>query len=226
MILAPLFSGLVLGAAGSMHCVGMCGPLALLLPGGTFSVTAMYHLGRTSTYVILGVLVGALLEFIDVRQYEQWFSLFLGGLFLLLWIFDFWGRKSVGSSPIQAWLNKQFSLSIKRNSLWGWWIAGMVNGLLPCGLVYGALLASMGFGSLSGSVLFMFGFGVATAPMLLLISLGKRVIAQKMGLLSQKVLPFWLLIMALVFLLRGANLGIPFLSPKMKTTTQKHACCH
>ncbi|MEY3966136.1 MAG: hypothetical protein RL263_1305 [Bacteroidota bacterium] len=226
MIFTPLLSGLVLGAAGSMHCVGMCGPLALLLPGGAFSVTAVYHLGRTATYVILGVLAGALLEFIDVRQYEQWFSLFLGGLFLFLWIYDFWGRKSAGSSPIQVWLNKQFSQSMKRNTLLGWWIAGIVNGLLPCGLVYGALLASMGFGSFSGSVLFMFGFGVATAPMLLLISFGKRVIAQKMGAFSQRILPYWLLIMAIVFLLRGANLGIPYLSPKMKAPTQKHACCH
>lgn len=226
MFLTPLFSGLVLGAAGSLHCVGMCGPLALLLPGGTFSVTAFYHLGRTLTYVILGVLVGALLEFIDVRQYEQWFSLFLGVVFLFLWIYDFWGRKSAGSSPIQAWLNKMFSQSIKKNSLWGWWIAGMINGLLPCGLVYGALLASMGFGSFGGSVLFMFGFGIATAPMLLLITLGKRVIAQKMGVISKKVLPYWLLIMAVVFLLRGANLGIPFLSPKMKAPTTKHSCCH
>lgn len=225
-MLAPLVSGLVLGTAGSLHCVGMCGPLAILLPGGNFSVTAIYHLGRTTTYVILGVLVGALLEFIDVRQYEQWFSLFLGALFLALWMYDFWGRKTVGSSPIQNWLNRQFSLSLKRNSLLGWWFAGMINGFLPCGLVYGALLASMGFGSFSGSILFMFGFGIATAPMLLLITLGKRAIAQKMGAISHKILPFWLLFMAIIFLLRGANLGIPFLSPKMKSPVQKHACCH
>jgi sulfite exporter TauE/SafE len=231
---SALLAGSILGLAGSLHCVGMCGPLMLLLPNENRWISVLksqgiYHLGRTLTYVILGSVAGLLFLWIDIRSVEQQFSLALGLAFLFLWIYDFWGSKGRGSSKLQLWVQNAFGKALKKHETWGWFLGGLLNGLLPCGLVYGALLASLSTGSNFGTITFMAGFGLASAPALIGVSLSKAALMKKVAPMLRKALPFWLLIMALVFLLRGANLGIPFLSPKFQTqeTLQNGAkCCH
>lgn len=234
MDVAALFSGLILGFAGSLHCIGMCGPLMLLLPSENkwreqLQTQGFYHLGKTVTYMLLGGIAGVLFIWVDIRAFEQQFSIALGLAFLVLWGYDFWGKKQGNTSKLQQWVNKAFSKALGKKASWGWFLGGLLNGLLPCGLVYGALLASLGTGSLFGTVSFMFGFGLATAPALIGVSLTKSMFVKKLSPYLRKALPFWLLIMAAFFLLRGANLGIPFLSPKFQThqsNGQNSNCCH
>lgn len=206
----------------------------LLLPTGkswkyTLQTQGFYHLGRTTTYALLGSLAGLLFVWIDIRPFEQQFSVGLGLAFLALWVYDFWGRKYRETSSLQIWVNKAFGKALSQGASWGWFLGGMLNGLLPCGLVYGALLASLSTGTAEGPVWFMIGFGGSTAPVLIGISLTKSIFIKKISPWLRKVLPFWLLLMAVLFLLRGANLGIPFLSPKFKQTPIEEAvpsCCH
>ena len=234
MDVSAFVTGSLLGLAGSLHCVGMCGPLMLLLPTGktwryTLQTQGLYHLGRTATYVALGAFAGLIFLWIDIRAFEQQFSIGLGLAFLSLWIYDFWGSKKGASSPLQNWVNRSFGKAIARDESWGWMLGGLLNGLLPCGLVYGALLASLSTGTSTGPIWFMAGFGLSTAPALIGISLSKSILVRKISPWLRKVLPFWLLIMAVLFLLRGANLGIPFLSPKFHQNPIEGAapkCCH
>lgn len=231
---SAFLTGALLGMAGSLHCVGMCGPLMLLLPTGktwqyTLKTQGLYHLGRSATYVFFGAFAGLIFLWIDIRAFEQQFSIGLGLAFLGLWIYDFWGSKKGVTSPLQSWVNRSFGKAISRHVSWGWLLGGFLNGLLPCGLVYGALMASLSTGTFSGAVWFMAGFGVSTAPALIGISLSKSIIVRKISPWLRKLLPFWLLIMAVLFLLRGANLGIPFVSPQFHKTPMEDAapkCCH
>jgi sulfite exporter TauE/SafE len=102
---------------------------------------------------------------------------------------------------------------------------GIVNGLLPCGLVYSALLASLNSGKTIDSAVFMFGFGVATIPMMITVSMISNSIKLKLTRLFSVISSWWLLIMAVLFLLRGAGLGVPFLSPDFSSKSPKENCC-
>ncbi len=226
-----ILAGLALGIAGSMHCVGMCGPLALLLPTnqrfpGAYVSNILYQFGRVITYVLLGAFFGGIMEWLDIRKFEQWISLSIGIVFLLIWANEFFNKSSNFLGFISTWVNQKFASTLSTGGAFKWLIAGMLNGLLPCGLVYGALLGSLGMGSWINGILFMFGFGLATMPALLAVTFTKHLINSRVKLNLQKLMPFWLLVMGILFVLRGANLGIPFLSPKF--SNQIHAtssCC-
>ncbi len=233
MNFSALFAGSILGIAGSLHCVGMCGPLMLLLPGTAswkqaLKTQGMYHLGRTFTYATLGAFAGLLFLWVDIRAIEQQFSIALGAAFLGLWIYDYWGRKNSKSSPLEQFIHRSFGKALSKHAVWGWFLGGMLNGLLPCGLVYGALLASLSTASNMGAIWFMTGFGLSTAPALIGLSMSKSLWLKRAIPWLRKALPFWLLLMALLFFLRGANLGIPFLSPHFNSNPsaiEKPSCC-
>jgi sulfite exporter TauE/SafE len=231
MWLSILIAGLTLGFAGSLHCVGMCGPLMVLLPSGkrwndTVKTQLIYHFGRVLTYILLGALAGLIFIWVDIRIYKQQFSLALGFVFLGMWLYEFFTNKTARTSSLNKWVNRAFGKALAKHKYGGWFLGGMLNGLLPCGLVYGALLTSVGTGSNEGSIIFMLGFGLATSPALIALSLSKSILLKRISISVRKVLPFWLLIMAIIFFLRGANLGIPFLSPKFHSSVNTHSCCH
>ncbi|MGB0269360.1 MAG: sulfite exporter TauE/SafE family protein [Bacteroidia bacterium] len=234
MLTNALFSGFLLGLVGSLHCVGMCGPLMLLLPPENrwqrvLSTQSMYHLGRSITYVVLGGVAGILFAFVDVQSFSQKFSLVLGGIFLIFWIWGVVKNKNSNPGRFQKSIERWFSRIIRGGGRGRWFLGGMLNGLLPCGLVYGALLASLGTESQLGVAWFMLGFGIGNSPLLISVVFAKSLIMKRFTFAIGKVLSIWLLIMALFFLLRGANLGIPFLSPKFSQATghtTSPSCCH
>lgn len=223
-----LLLGLAIGLPGSLHCLGMCGPLALLVGAGKknpFISSLIYHLSRATAYSILGVLVGLVFQFVDIRPIQQQFSLFIGVVFLIAWFLHRFSIKlsSPGILPLN-FLNKIPQL-LGSGNLSSMISGGIINGLLPCGLVYSALLASLSTGNTIDTAVFMFGFGLATIPMMLTVSLFSNSIKQKLTRLFSMVSSWWLLIMAVLFLLRGANLGVPFLSPDFESTNPKENCC-
>ena len=220
----------MLGMAGSLHCIGMCGPLVLMMPSGWLG-TVVYHLGRTLTYALLGLIAGMLFQVVDIRAFQSEFSMGIGLVFLSMWAYQRWGISKQGSvagneNGFKKGVLTLFSTAMNGRHL-GWRaVAGMANGLLPCGLVYGAMMAAVGQGTTQGSILLMTGFGLGTIPSLFVLGLLGNKITQAVRKTWSKWLPWWLLVMAMLFLLRGMNLGIPFLSPKVQINAHHGSCCH
>ena len=77
-------SGLALGFLGSLHCIGMCGPIALALPSQSksklsfYSGRLLYNLGRVITYSIMGLIIGLIGQKINLAGYQQIISVILG----------------------------------------------------------------------------------------------------------------------------------------------------
>lgn len=231
-MLVDLFAGMLLGLAGSLHCVGMCGPLILMFPFNSNSKiigyfqNGVYHVGRVLIYCILGLLFGLVFQIVDLKYFEQYFSLTIGGLFLILWYREFFGKQKANQGALQRGVLRLFGKAMQSQSYIGMFFAGMLNGLLPCGLVYGALLAAFGTGTTEGSLMFMLGFGLATIPSLILVYSLKNLITMKLRNKLSQFLPWWLLLLGVWFILRGLNLGIPYLSPKIHThSANESSCC-
>jgi sulfite exporter TauE/SafE len=219
-------AGLFLGFAGSLHCVGMCGPIVAMMSGGFWS-SLIYHMGRTLVYALLGMVLGWILPLSDLGATAQAVSLLFGGLFLVLSLCEWtgWFHFSRFTSGVSSQLMILFGTVYSKSGL-GWrFFAGMLNGLLPCGLVYAALLASMAQGGKLGGPIFMLGFGLATLPALLLVGTFSNYLKSFLTSHRKNLLPLWLLIMGVIFLLRGLNLGIPYLSPKMDAVRMKGGHC-
>jgi sulfite exporter TauE/SafE len=223
-----LLLGFAIGLPGSLHCLGMCGPLALLVGTGKknpFVSASIYHFSRAMSYSILGVLAGLVFQFVDIRPFQQQFSIIIGVVFFIAWTLNQLSIKFSSPSILPLnFFNKipQLLGSGNVSSMIG---GGLINGLLPCGLVYSALLASLSTGETIDSAVLMFGFGIATIPMMIIISLLSNSIKQKLTRIFALVSSWWLLIMAVLFLLRGASLGVPFLSPDFESTNPKENCC-
>lgn len=224
--------GLFLGLAGSLHCIGMCGPLILLFPlNGTTKLMGLmnslaYQFGRVFIYVLLGLLFGAVFQIVDLKYFERYFSIFIGMLFFILWFREISVKTNASHNTLQTIIYNLFGKVMQWKSIMGMFLGGMMNGLLPCGLVYGALLTAFGTGTTQGSVVFMLGFGLATIPSLLLLSFFKNAITIKFRQKLSKLLPWWLLVLGIWFLLRGLNLGIPFISPKFTGNHMgQQQCC-
>lgn len=215
------FIGFLTGLFGSIHCVGMCGPLQFALQGQqpwsmqSFVNKLLYQLGRVSAYTLMGVCIGTLTQFAEIQGWQQAFSLLSGSLLILLSIGYFAGRQSTAFAKWSSRFIGPLVAKVQRFahvpgvSL----LYGMTNGLLPCGMVYLALVSSLNADSFAGTVGYMAAFGLGTVPLMLLLSSSTFLPFKLPKLRFQKLLPILFLIMGCWFILRGANLGIPYLSP-------------
>lgn len=222
-----IIPALTLGFLGSFHCIGMCGPIALSLPinsSGLFhriSHLLLYNFGRSLTYSLLGLLFGLIGQVFNVFGFQQYLSIAIGVLILLSVFFSstFASRHKLtakiyqGMSVIKTALAKLFQKK-------GWmsvFSIGLLNGLLPCGLVYMGIAGALATGSYANGALFMALFGLATIPIMLSISLFGNIISIKFRQNLKNLVPIVLSAMAVLLILRGLNLGIPYLSPKIQT---------
>ena len=221
---ALLISGFLMGAAGSLHCAGMCGPLCIMLPLQNSShsekimIISVYQLGRIITYGIFGLLLGILGRRFYLGGYQQWFSLTLGSLVLLLAVLYFFAGRIV-NRPINNYelLIQKIVVSAlgKAGSLKGSFLLGMTNGLLPCGMVYMAILAALSFTTIEESVLFMSLFGLGTFPLMFATAWAGHKFKIKNQLALQQFIPAFIIAAGCLLILRGLNLGIPFISPQL-----------
>lgn len=226
----------VMGAVGSLHCIGMCGPLALSLPIGhrTGSGRAfgglLYNAGRISTYAVLGLILGLAGQTLFSTRWQSALSLTLGGLIFLYLLVP---TRYKASSLFVSWTNKPFVKlrtalgrlfhSPKYTSLFS---IGVLNGLLPCGMIYLALSSSLLAGTAAKGSLFMLFFGLGTFPAMLgAVFFGSYFNQQVRGQL-RKAIPVFLFIMATLLVLRGLNLGIPFISPQLPMGAHEAVSCH
>jgi sulfite exporter TauE/SafE len=212
----------IMGLAGSLHCIGMCGPLALSLPvshsdnlsriaGGT-----TYNIGRIFSYAVLGLIFGSIGKLVVASHWQSRLSLILGGVILLyLFIpkkYFHFSRPTVFNRPF-IFLRRQLGKLFHSRNFSSLFFIGILNGLLPCGLVYLALTSSVITGSSLNGALFMSFFGLGTFPAMMAAIVMGNYLNQQMRLKISKALPLLLFIMAALLVLRGLELGIPYVSP-------------
>jgi len=211
-----------MGLFGSIHCVAMCGPLVLTFtadrgkrPRQVLVNTALYHVGRVAMYGVLGLAIGTIGYLVDIKNWQQGITLGTGLLLVSLGLFTLFGRRFQQLNRLQ----QRFAMPLTR---WiGYWLyrpgghfmVGMLNGLLPCGMVYMALAAALNADSMSGSGLFMLSFGMGTWPAMLTVTLISNFAKTRVKINFAFWLPIISIAMGCWFLLRGANLGIPYISP-------------
>lgn len=221
------------GLAGSFHCIGMCGPIALALPigGQTHWEAAFsrltYNLGRIITYSILGGVFSIFGQTFVLAGLQQYLTIAIG---ILIFMFVFSNQYDSFSSirQITQSITLAFRPLLKSKSKASFFFLGIVNGLLPCGFVYVALVGSLAANSMVESTLFMSFFGLGTAPMLFFISIIPKYLSNKARQNINKYLPAYTIILAVFFVLRGLNLGIPYLSLKFEKQENKSTItnCH
>ena len=233
-----IWAAAMLGLAGSLHCVGMCGPIALALPrppGPTRSLLAgrlLYNLGRAVTYAAMGAVFGLLGQSLLLAGWQRGLSI-TAGVLILAYVLSTWlgrGRWSLESAALRfiAPVQRTLGRLLQRTSTGGLLVVGLLNGLLPCGLVYVALAGAAATGSAWGGAGFMFIFGLGTLPMMLAISLVGPSLYGRFRGRFQRVIPLALGVMAVLFILRGLELGIPYVSPNLAAQVEDGAlpaCC-
>jgi sulfite exporter TauE/SafE len=229
--MAILLSALVLGLMGSFHCAGMCGPIAIALPlhgntvpqkifGGT-----LYNVGRTITYGIMGAIFGLLGQGIQMIGIQQKISVIMGAVMIISVLFPalFKNQYRLDKSTFSfvGKLKKRIGEMFSIRSFQSLFFIGMLNGLLPCGLVYMAIAGAIGTGNAAEGTLYMMLFGLGTIPMLLTISLAGNIMSQAIRRKINKLIPVMVVVVGLLFILRGLSLGIPYLSPEKQRIEQK-----
>jgi len=228
-----LLTALLLGLMGSFHCLGMCGPIAFILPvdrnhkAKMSFQTLLYHLGRMTAYAIIGLVFGYLGKGISLVGFQQKVSLILGIVMVILAFIP--ASKVLNLKPLAGWnkfvyfVKNSLSNYLQKRSTLGFYVIGFFNGLLPCGLVYIALVGAMATGEPVMGALYMAIFGLGTAPMMTLAIYLGNFVSVKVRNKINKLIPYAVALVGMLFILRGLNLGIKYISPsdKMLNTNSK-----
>ncbi len=205
-----LSTGLWLGLGSAAHCLGMCGPIAMVLPfkkaNGSYRwfAMALYHSGRMLTYVILGIVIGIIGSLFRWQGLGAWISI-LTGIFLLLYSVYYAGFMPIslklGWKQPTIWVRNMWSKVIPNgNQVW-FFPAGMANGLLPCGMVYAASIVALGMRSMGETISVMSGFALGTLPVFILLPLAAKLFSRTNK--YRFLIPLLLFITGLWLILRG-----------------------
>jgi sulfite exporter TauE/SafE len=219
-----LATAFILGLVGSLHCVGMCGPIAFMLPvdrSNSFkkvSQITVYHIGRLLAYSIIGLVFGIVGRSLNIFGLQQQLSIVIGVLMIVIILLP---SKTIGkynlSKPLYRIISRVKSglgKALKKKTADTFLTIGFLNGFLPCGLVYMAVFGALATGSLVQGSFYMVLFGLGTIPLMTTaIYLGKFLnssVKQRI----QKAIPVFVVIIGVLFIIRGLGLGIPYLSPE------------
>jgi sulfite exporter TauE/SafE len=183
-----------------------------------------YHTGRILVYALGGLLFGLLGRHIYLAGWQQGFSIGMG--ILILAIFLARRLKATPALKLSGWLMRAMGPFWRSPSAPGFFVLGIANGLLPCGMVYLAIAAATTRGSVGEGVLFMLFFGAGTLPLLATAQYLGRIWGQAFRFRLRRMLPLVTVLVALLLILRGMNLGIPYLSPRMAAAPQRVVSCH
>ena len=220
-----LFSAIVFGFLGSLHCLGMCGPIAFLLPvdrqnnwrkAGQLS---LYHGGRLLAYGIIGVLFGLLGKGLALFGIQQKLSILAGVVMviLVLWPKGAWKGNSL-AAPIYLIIGKvksKLGSELKKKTADTFLTIGFLNGFLPCGLVYMATVGAIAMGSPVQSGLYMVLFGLGTIPLMTAVVYSGKWLKGPIRAKVKKAIPIFVILVGVLFIVRGLGLGIPYVSPKI-----------
>ena len=247
MELALIISAIGLGFASGFHCIGMCGPIALSM-GLTKKQATNYYLqnltyqfGRIFTYSLLGTLLGIVGQGFEMAGFQQYLTIAVGILLILMAIFSFGGNDFASKIPFLSKLLLQVKMNLgkllQKADYRSRFTTGILNGFLPCGMVYMALTASLAAGGIWQGASFMALFGLGTLPFMFAVVLLGNLMTTTFRIKILKFVPVLMIVLGGLFILRGLEIGIPYISPKKEalkiihnnsTEHQEgnHATCH
>lgn len=218
-----LWSALIFGLLGSFHCVGMCGPIAFMLPVDRTNSTKKvfqifsYHFGRILAYSMIGLIFGLVGKSLYIFGLQQQLSIFIGILMIVVVLIPTkLFNKYNFSKPMYKLISKVKSglgQALKRKTADTFLTIGFLNGFLPCGLVYMAVFASLAMQSAVQGSLYMALFGMGTIPLMTTAIYVGKFLNTTVKQRIQKAIPIFVIVIGLLFVLRGLGLGIPYLSP-------------
>jgi sulfite exporter TauE/SafE len=230
-----IISAFAMGLLSSFHCVGMCGAIAFSLPTQQLSTARkvggilLYNSGRMLSYTLLGILFGFAGRQLYVGGFQQWFSI-IAGVFILAIVLQSMFRSPVlhlpGFKRMNMFAQKLIGNFLQRPSATSMFMLGMANGLLPCGLIYLAITGALATGSITGSATFMAMFGLGTFPALFLLSYFGFLIKISTRNAIKKVVPYFVATVAVLLILRGMGLNIPYVSPLIGGVSADVISCH
>ncbi|WP_316634104.1 sulfite exporter TauE/SafE family protein [uncultured Flavobacterium sp.] len=232
-----LYSAFILGLISSLHCIGMCGPIAMMLPvdrrNEAKRVTQIitYHLGRLTAYATIGLIFGLLGRGFFLAGLQQKMSIFIGvAMIIVVLIPEKIFSKYNFSKPVYKVISKiksSLGNQFKKKTYKSLFTIGLLNGFLPCGMVYVALFGAIAMQSASFGVLYMILFGLGTMPLMTIVVYINSLIKLPFRNKIQKAIPYVAIIIGILFILRGLGLGIPYISPSnMSLFVQGTPNCH
>lgn len=209
-----ILSAWVMGFVGSTHCIGMCGPLAMSLPMRSQQVpdrmfsALVYNLGRITTYAFYGSLIGLTQSLVLPFLFQHELSVIIGILLVLMSIYFLVFKKT-----ITAFSNNRFYQLVtttlgklyQKNSIQNLYFIGVLNGLLPCGLVYLALASAFATGTMYKSILFMSFFGLGTLPAMWSMVFFAQYFSPLIRTYLRKIYPFIFAITGIMLIMRGLS---------------------
>lgn len=233
---AIFLAALSLGIIGSFHCIGMCGPLAFSLPlsrtsdFSKFAGSFLYNTGRIITYSAIGLLFGLAGKSFSLFGFQQWLSICMGLVILIVllvpkkWLTVKPGANifATGTQKVRRLLGQLF---LKRgySSLFA---IGILNGLLPCGLIYMAVAGAIVYADAFKSAFFMASFGLGTLPVMWSVTFFGNYIGIGLRQKIRSAYPVFMALIACMLIVRGLGLGIPYVSPAIDHGTAKVQICH
>ena len=213
-------AGLLMGSLGSVHCIGMCGPIALSLPvvqekpSSKFIGTLLYNTGRVATYTALGAIFGMVGQGFSFFGLQQWLSISLGILILVFLVIPT-GKimRGNGAGSLFMRLRTKLAAFFAQRNYHSLFSIGLLNGLLPCGMIYMAIAAALSTAAVGKSSLFMTGFGLGTFPVMWSLSFFGSFISLRVRQHIKKLYPYIMFAMGALLIMRGMGLDIPYISP-------------
>lgn len=233
-----MWMAFILGLVSSLHCVGMCGPLAMMVPGSqpgsrgirTVGLPLLYNLGRASTYAVFGLLFGLMGRGFAWFGWQQKISILLGVVILVAVLLPRLFRQA---QPVNQWIQggmNRLRAGMSRLLFQGKpasvYAFGLLNGLLPCGMVYMALAGAVATGDAFSGALFMLAFGLGTLPAMWSVSLFGGLLRQELRNKARRLYPAVMAVIAILLILRGLNLDIPYISPALHLSHSSAVQCH
>jgi sulfite exporter TauE/SafE len=232
-----LYTALLFGLISSFHCIGMCGPIAMMLPVDHNNPTKkvlqimLYHLGRLTAYGMLGLFFGMLGKGLFLAGFQQQLSIAVGILMIVFVVvperilakYNFSKPVYKLISNVKSHLGAQF----KRKSPDALFTIGLLNGFLPCGMVYAALFGAIAMQSELLGVAYMVLYGIGTIPMMSAVVLISNFITVPVRNRFQQFIPVFVIAIGALFIMRGMGLDIPYISPNTTSLiVQANPDCH
>ncbi len=205
--------GFLLGLISSIHCFSMCGPITFF-----FSIERenkikmlitnfLYQIGRIISYILLGFIFVIIGYEFALAGFQKKLSLFLG----VNIIFSFFLKKKYIFYFFFKKIENILDFFFKKKK--SFFLLGILNGLIPCSIVYIAISIAISIGNIFWGVMFMFYFGLGTVPMMFTtFSIGKFINFNIKKILLKNI-TILTLIIGILLLIRGLGLGLPYVSP-------------
>lgn len=218
-----LVSAFIFGILGSFHCVGMCGPIAFMLPVSRnnplkkFLQIFLYHFGRLFAYSLIGLAFGMVGKSLYLFGMQQQLSIAAGILMIAVIIIPskLFGKYNF-SKPLYRMIGKiksSLGMALKKKTPDTFFTIGFLNGFLPCGLVYMAVFGAIASGDIFQGSLYMAFFGLGTIPLMTTAIYFSGMLNGVLRKKVQRFIPVFVVLVGILFILRGMGLDIPYLSP-------------